>query len=949
MKKLTTLLLLLASVISVCAQGTVTGTMIDAKTGEPLMFANVVIEGTTNGSDTDFDGKFTLKAEAGTYNIVASYVGYPDQKVEGVIVKDKEVTYVDFSMTEDAQVLDEVVVKAEKIERTEAALLVQMRKADKIQDAISSEEMSRFAVSDAAGAMKKVTGATIQGGKYIFIRGLGDRYSLTQLNGLLMPSSDPYRNGAQLDLIPANLLENIVTAKTFTPDQPGTFTGGAVNIKTKSIPEQFSLTFTTSATYNSQNNLINDFLTHEGGDGDTWGFGSNARPLPQFILDASANEDTKNAFVSNANIIARNNLFGQAEMIGDLQNQAENALSRQFNPTETSTPLDHGFGISLGNRFDIGGNQLGLILAGNFKRQFQHLPDFQRANWRLENAQNGLENQADLAVTKSTETPTLNGMAGLAYKFGKGQEINFTTLYNHTADKVSRYVFGERPQNITNPDFYEGRSLVFNERELLAFQLGGEHVIEGLNNMKVDWKVGRTNSFMKEPDTRFFENQLLIIENDSTYSIPQSNIQRPFHFFRNLDDVQNDFKVDFTLPIGTTANKVKFGSYLTQKSREFQEYRFQVMEHLGQTEIFNGSVEDYLAEDNFGVVGPSDNNNGLILANYITNVSEARNLYDGQADVFAVYGMSTINITESLKFVGGARFEKTDYLVTSGDESREDGVIDVADILPSASLTYKLGDRTNLRAVYSRTVARPNMREIAPFASFDPILLLTYFGNPELKRTNIDNADFRYEFYPEAGELFALSAYYKNFTNPIALGFRDKLGREVQYGNPESAELYGVELELRKSLKFISPALEDFKFAGNFSYIYSRMDALDFTDVEFDRERPFTGQPEYIINTSLIYTNRDAKLDAVLTLNTLGDQLVLIGLEDTPDTYLRGRSQLDFTLTKKFGALNIRLTAQNLLNSAYLQSLDQGGKEDFIFSKFQTGTSFGMSVSYTLK
>ena len=177
MKKLSFFFACFLSICSLAAQGTITGTLIDGNSGEPLMFANVSIEGTTTGTDTDFDGKFVIEVEPGTYTVVASYVGYPTKKMENVVVKNKEVTYLDFTMTEDAQILEQVVVTGEKIERTEVALLVQQRKADKIQDAISSEEMSRFSVGDAAGAMKKVTGATVQGGKYIFIRGLGDRYS----------------------------------------------------------------------------------------------------------------------------------------------------------------------------------------------------------------------------------------------------------------------------------------------------------------------------------------------------------------------------------------------------------------------------------------------------------------------------------------------------------------------------------------------------------------------------------------------------------------------------------------------------------------------------------------------------------------------------------------------------------------------------------------------------
>lgn len=949
MKKTFFLLLFLCTVAFLSAQGTITGTLIDGESGEPIMFANVYIDGTTNGSETDFDGKFQLKADAGTYTVVASYVGYPDKKIEGVVVNDKEVTYLDFTMKEDAVALEEVVVKAERIERTEAALLVARRKADKIEDAISSEEMSRFSVGSAAGAMKKITGATVQGGKYIFIRGLGDRYSLSQLNGLIMPSSDPYRNGAQLDLIPSNLLENIVTAKTFTPDQPGTFTGGAVNIKTKSIPEQFSLTFSASTSFNSQSNMIDNFLTHEGGSNDKFGFGSSARPLPQFIVDASEDPSQRIYFNRNAAVIAMfppNPLYN-TDKLAELQTKAANELSTQFAPTEIASPLNHSFGLTFGNRFDIGGNPLGVILSGSFSRKFQHLPGFKRANWRLENVE--IENQGDLAVTQSTETPTLNGLAGLAYKFGSGQEVNFTAIYNQTADKVSRFAEGERPQNIIAPDFYQGRSLVFNERQLNAYQLGGSHVFKAANNLKFDWKVGRTDSYMREPDTRTFENQYSSEFNN--YSIPESNIQRPFHFFRDLKDGQWDYKADFTLPLGDTDNKIKFGGYITQKEREFKEYRFQVEENTGNSAQFTGSVLDYMATDNIGVIGRTDQG-GYILGNFITNVSEDRNRYTGNANVSAAYAMGTFNPTDKFKIIVGARYEKTDYKVVSADTSSTDGIIDVNDILPSVSLVYKMSDKMNLRAVYSRTVARPNMREIAPFESFDPILLLTYFGNPDLKRTNIDNMDLRWELFPNSGEVLALSAYYKHFTNPIAIGFRDKLGREVQYGNPETADLYGVELEVRKNLNFISPALDNWKFSGNFSYIYSRMDPLNFTDVIYERVRPFTGQPEYIINASLIYENKDIDFDGVLSLNTLGDQLMLIGLEETPDTYLRGRSQLDLTLRKKIGGLTVKFNAQNLLNSAYLQSLkleENDDKEKYIFSKYQTGTTFGLGISYTIK
>ena len=248
------------------AQGIVSGTLLDQHSGEPLMFANVAIEGTSTGASTDLDGKYQFEAPVGTHNLVYSYVGYQDKTVTEVEVTEGEITFLDVTLSDQAVDLQlNIVVQAKAIERSENAILLLRKKSDKNQDGNSSQEMSRYGVSNAAGAMKKVTGATISGGKYVYIRGLGDRYSLSQLNGLVLPSADPYRNSAQIDLIPTNLLDNIITSKTFTPDLPGTFTGGSVNIKTKSFPEQFSLTFSASAGYNAQNNLIDDFQSYAGG------------------------------------------------------------------------------------------------------------------------------------------------------------------------------------------------------------------------------------------------------------------------------------------------------------------------------------------------------------------------------------------------------------------------------------------------------------------------------------------------------------------------------------------------------------------------------------------------------------------------------------------------------------------------------------------------------------
>lgn len=927
------------------AQGTISGTLLDANNGEPLMFANVVIEGTSNGNTTDMDGKYQiLNLDSGTYNLVASYVGYQDKKVEGVEVKDGEVTYMDIMLSDQTAELSEVVVTAKALERSENALMMLQKKSDKIQDGISSQEMSRYSIGDAAGAMKKVTGASVQGGKYIYIRGLGDRYSISQLNGLIIPSTDPYRNGAQLDLIPTNLLDNIVTSKTFTPDQPGMFTGGNVDIKTKSFPEQFSLKFAVSTAYNSQNNLVDDFLTHEGGKSDYFGYDDGGRARTDELIQAGEVEGT---LTSQAPLLAGLNIGGRGKGVATAADDAIRSLNTDFVPTEKTTPLDHSYSLSFGNQYSVGGRPLGVIFAGSFKQNYQHLNNFQKANWRLDVlGSERLRNMGDFTETKSTETPTVNGIVGLAYKLSDSDELTFNVIYNHTATKESRFVEGERPDNIIAPDFLEGRSLSFQERALLNYQLGGSHVFSNLNQMRVEWKTSFVNSSMLEPNTRFFENQYN--EDFERYTLPASNIQRPFHFFRELDDTQADVKLDITLPFTqNSANKIKFGGLMTRKDREFHEYRYQVEENVGSTTAFTGDPAAYLSSDNIGIIGMDDTGERFTLGNYIVDRTSPLNSYTGHDYTTSAYAMVNYSILENLKFIGGARVEKTDIFVESEDETADVGEINAIDVLPSANLVYSLTPDMNLRAAFSQTIARPNMREIAPFGSYDPIEGLNRLGNPDLKRTNIQNFDLRLEWFPKAGEIFAVSGYYKDFKNPIVQSYLKASSPEIQFTNVDGASLYGVEFEVRKNLDVITPALKDFKVATNISLIQSSSDVQNETGLE-PENRPFEGQPTYIANVALIYENRDHAIDGVLTLNTIGDRLNIIGREGTPDIYERGRAQLDFSLSKKFGDIGVNVTAKNLLNAKYTLSSDYNDQE-FVYYNFTRGITFGFGVSYTLR
>lgn len=920
-------------------KGMIIGTILDQETGEPLIGATVTLEAAPSiGTVSDLDGNFELKVAPRTHTILFSYLGYQEKKVVGVKLSKGEIKTLNINLVSDAVKLAIVEVVDEAILRTENSTLINRRNAEAIQNSFSAEGIRKFALSDVGTVMKKVTGATVSAGKYVYVRGLGDRYSITQLNGLVIPSADPYRNGVQLDLIPANLLDNVITSKSFTPDQPGAFTGGNIDINTKGFPEQAFLTFSVSGTFNAQNNLIDNFLTHTGGKTDYWGFDDGNRALPDV-----ENPATKIILEQGciANIICRTDPE-YCKQAGEVAN----LFNREFTPDPTNSPINHGFGLSFGNQYAIGENRLGVVFSTAFKKDYLHLDNFETGSYQIENySLVEYLPQGAYRATKSTETANLNGFLSVAYKIGKLHSLNLTTLYNHNTEKTSRYLRGERFDNLIEPEFnLEGRSLVFQERALTNVQLGGKHILNTTRKTKIEWRLSQANSSQLEPDTRFFENDIHLPTN--TYSIPSSDVQDPFHFFRELKDEQTSGKIDFSIPFGTSLNnKFKFGGLYSQKNRQFTEHRYQLCR--GDAQPFTGDVDKYLSDENYGLIMV---NGEYRLGVHPKEMSLIRNNYSGDEMITAFYGMLTLDLGQDLKLIGGARYESTNLFVTSQDTKKPEGRIDVQDILPSVNLVYNLTSKMNWRAAFSQTIARPNMREIAPFEAYDPLLKLTYFGNPALKRTEIDNYDLRWEWFPNAGELVAISGYYKKFHNPIVQAFQRAPNPEIEFANVPNAELMGIELEYRKNLGTLLPILEHFKLNTNLSFINSTAKAVVIPGLEkfSTTERPFEGQAPFILNASLIYSNPDNGIDATLSLNMTGDRLEVIGREENPDIYLRGQSFLDFTFLKKVGNFNIKITATNLLNTNYFRSAHFFGNEE-TYTLYKRGSTFGLGLAYTIR
>ncbi len=956
MKKQFFLIAILFSCLSLslsAQKGAISGTIVDENSGEPLIGATVVIENTTIGTSTDFDGKYQFSADPGIYTISIDYLGYNSKKITEVEIKANETTYLDASLSDEAVELDlDVVVTAKVIERSENAVLLLQKKSDKIQDGISSQEISRLGASSAAAALTKVTGTTIVDGKYVYVRGLGDRYSSTSLNGTRLPSVDPYRNSAQLDLIPTNLLDNIIASKTFTPDLPGDFTGGYVDIKIKTLPERFTYGFSVSTTYNTQSSFIDNFLDFNAGNSSWLGFNDGT-------LDAPASLDNPRLKELNVLDRAASASARRDEEVAGLLDGVANDFNRQFTPTTTNTPLDYNLSFNLGNQFKLGNMPVGVLLTMNYSNEYSHYDNALQANYvNTGGTTTTLQQNFSLRDTKSEQAPSLGGLFGLSLRPSPNNEISFYTLYSHQAFQTARTLEGSyRSFGISEPNkIFYSNTLGFLERELLDYVVNGEHVIPGANNLKIEWAASYVESSQQEPDLRFFANQYE--PGRDLYAIATSLYLTPGHYYRNLEDQSFEGKVDITIPFlqnANSANKIKIGGLYSTKTRNFAENIYNVFNAQGAQ--FSGDAGNYFSPGNTGVIGQRDNGQNII-GLYISDDTNLANIYEGNADIWATYGMLTYAFNDRFKFIGGARLEATDFSVVSEAAAVNPnpelfkGAIDEMDILPAANFVYSLTENANLRASYSNTLARPNMREIAPFGSFGFIGDPPVFGNPDLTRSRVNNIDLRYELYMKPGELFAVSGFYKLFKDPIVRTFRPAGNPQFTWVNTTDANLFGGEIEFRKSLDFIAPSLQNLSFSGNLAIIFSEV-ALDPIELEKNRDvdpdfpatRPFAGQSPLVANANLNYTNRDAGWDAILAFNYFGDRLFTTGVEGTPDLYERGRPQLDLSVSKKFGNFQLKLRARNILNPDY-ETYSEFNGEEYIYSRYQRGREVSLGVSF---
>ncbi len=929
MKLLLLTAILFFSQFAISQTGSIKGQIKDNKTGETLIGANVIIKGTNKGAIADFDGNFIINNLAeGEYTLICSFISYQQIIISNVKVKANTATELNFAMQSEAVSIVGATVTARAVRNSENALVAMQLKSATSVNGISEKEISMNGDGDAASSLSRVSGVTIQDGKYIYVRGLGDRYSRTDLNGAMVPSLDPEKNNIQLDLFPSSIINNMMVYKTFSPELPANFAGGYVNIETKKFPEEFMVEIGTTVGINSQATFNKNFMTYAGGKTDFLGFDDGTRAIPE---------------AAQGNIPFR---YQDDEKLDNITR----SFNKTMSPTTKAAPFNHGFNFTIGNNHKLFGKEVGYLFSYTYKHDYRYYEGGENGQYTL-SAANSKFLQRDLQYTDSRGVDyVLWGLMGSAsLKLNDNSSISLNIIRNQSGNSTSRYQEGWNNYHEVN---VQTRSLQYAQRSFTTAQLLGEHTIKKLHKLKVKWHTAYSLSIQEQPDLRFFTNIYDITSSEDTiYKIDPAKQGVPARYWRNMQEYNFDTKIDFELPYEFLSNNssLKFGGKLMTKNRDFSERRFDVNDN---NDSYKGDVTEYLRDENIGMTIPEFPSKYGV---FISDATQLSNTYFAYQNLIAAYLMTDQQINNKLRAVYGVRMETTDIYLESAKKDNPKGQLQNVDFLPAINLTFKPNKKINLRAAYTRTLARPSFRELAPYASFEFSGDYTLIGNENLERTLIDNIDFRFEWAMKPGELLSFDVFYKGFINPIERTFvTTAVGDELTFKNSDRADVYGIEFEIRKNLNFIS-GLKNFKVGLNVALVNSivniatdELDVIRTTDPTAAATRTMYGQAPYIINTYLNYSLKKIGLDARIVYNTTGEKLAVVVKGGTPNIYQAPRHSLNFTLKKSFGTkFSIILKASNLLNSTYVKNYTFNNKE-YIYSSYNTGQAFAISFKYKL-
>ena len=879
--------------------GRIVGKVVDSENGEDIIGANVTVEGMTRGAASDIEGKFAIAVPAGKYTILVSAVSHAKKRIVDIQVDAGKDTKVNVILETEAVKMNEVVIEARVNASYEAALLKKQKNSVVISDALSAEQIKRTPDATSGDALRRLTGISLVDNKFVFVRGVTDRYNQTTLNGTAVSSTDAEKKSFSFDMLPSSLLENTVVIKTATPDVRGDFTGGLVQLSTLDFPESRVAKLSVSTSYNTFTTGKNIYES-PGGSLDWLGMDNGSRKLPD---------------ASSASELAR-------------------LLPNNWNPRSRTAPVSASVSLSYGDHYNLERSSgqpddLGYIAALTYRNGFQHndkiINDYAIGRYNV-------GSRDDYSVL-------WGALANLSYKFGGLHKLSLKNSFTQTAeDQIGSFV--SQDANTTLENRYT--VVNWNQRSMYSTQLGGEHNLMSLGGLNIEWKLATSYANQQVPDRK-----------QVTYSRPQDSPNAPFavainqRSWSDLNDHTNMGGLDVQLPV-TTSMKIKAGGMLERRKMDYRIRYFNV------TPDYIGGITSALTQASLATIyDPAHFGSGKFL---MDESSKASDSYNANSQLSAVYLMADVPFAlfeQRLRLVGGARLEKSELHVRVPKTLAPNGPVDETivtdnDLLPSANLTYTVNEITNIRLSYSHSVNRPEFRELASTGFYDFIKYELVGGNPELKRALSRNFDVRIEIFPDLGELFAVSYFHKGIDGAIEEKLVQTATRTRTWFNSDHATNAGWEFEVRKSFGFVSPALKDLSITANYTVIRSTVKVWQTIGNSIETRieqgtRLMQGQSPYLINLSAMYTLPSTGTNVNVLFNRFGRRMDAVGFLAS-DIYEEPRELVDLALTQPLPwSVELKLTVKNLTNSH--RTLTRDG---ILYDQTSTGRTFSIQFSKSL-
>lgn len=899
---------------------TLTGRVINEK-NEPVVGATIKITGISKLYITNVEGRFFIPLEAGRkYELEVSAASFESKIITDVSLNINQNNPLDIILKYAVKSMEGVVIKASpRRQESTMALLNFQRNNSAMSSGLAADFIRTTPDKNTGEVLKRVSGASIQDNKYVVVRGLSDRYNQALLNDAPMPSSEPDKKAFSFDMIPSVMIDNVIINKTATPDLLGEFAGGLVQVNTRDVPIKNQLSIGISLGYNSQS-TFKDFVSNKRNSLDWLGFDDGTRSLPSSIPGIAAYRQLTDASkIENTRTLFRGDVYEE--------------VMKKASPITT-------INLAWANKVNFkNGATFGTVVSINYRKSEIVFDQVKRGRYEAVRTPifEGTEIQNRYSVNSGV-------LANFTYIKGKNK-ISFKNLFNQLFDD-NYYV--RQIQNTGRLQNVQLRSSFLNQRSLFSSQLEGEHSLSTAG-IKFKWNGNISHNYKTQPDFR-----------TAQYVRPFSAINQPFElddddtrrFFSSLKDYNVGFNSSLVIPFDLFKDKqtFKFGGSSLVRYRDFSARVFRY-EPAGTATKLSTPYDQAFLPTNI-------NSTGFFLDEQTQNTDK----YIGMSALNAAFAMFD-NRFGLLRVIWGIRAEYFEQFLRSKDLSLKQVIVNTEklDFLPSVNMTFSLNPKHQIRIAGSKTVARPEFREIAPFQFFDYEQIWGIAGRTDLKRTAILNADLRYEFYPKAGEIFSVGILAKKFTNPIEIRMDPGSNGDrwlFNYSNADEANLTGAEIEIRKSLDFISTKLNKLFFIGNATLLKSkvRLSTERQGSIKEDIDRPLFGQSPYLINAGFQFNSNIVSLSALY--NRIGPRLSLVGDPSGAgffDVYEKPRNLIDLQASRKIweGKGELKFTVSDLLNNqvAFYDNPSKNAKYNFndgdrINNAYTPGTTFTIGFNY---